>query len=192
MFQLVPYSGNSPRRSRPIIIECDEKSLRFASEEIALAPRDLTGLTNDYNPLRAGNRGPACVLGCTTAFRESDLAAAEAVPVFVIRPGGNCLVLHCSRNAREDSMRVGYEWFPHRRNWSGPTTTPEAKEACQTAIDEVLGARRRLMAQVPEGPLPITGALQFEGSQGEFVFHEVEQLRRPKSHTFSWRRTDQP
>jgi hypothetical protein len=183
-FQLVPYSGNSPSRSRPIIIECDEKSLRFASEEIALAPRDLTGFTNDYNPLRAGTEA---LLAYWDAQRLSgSLTSLPQKPylLFVIRPGGTVSYYVARGMLEKIPCESGYELVPASSELVWPTTTPEAKEACQTAIDEVLGARRRLMAQVPEGPLPITGALQFEGSQGEFVFHEVEQLRRPKSHTF--------
>lgn len=50
----MPYAGNSPTRRRPIVIECDEKSVRFASEEISLSARDLTGFKPEYNPVRAG------------------------------------------------------------------------------------------------------------------------------------------
>ncbi len=183
-FQLVPYSGNSPSRSRPIIIECDEKSLRFASEEIALAPRDLSGFTNDYNPLRAGTEA---LLAYWDAQRLSgSLTSLPQKPylLFVIRPGGTVSYYIARGMLEKIPCESGYELVPASSELVWPTTTPEAKEVCQTAVDEVLGARRRLMAKAPEGPLPITGSLQFEGAQGEFVFHEVEQLRRPKSRTF--------
>lgn len=183
-FQLVPYSGNSPSRSRPIIIECDEKSLRFASEEIALAPRDLSGFTNDYNPLRAGTEA---LLAYWDAQRLSgSLTSLPQKPylLFVIRPGGTVSYYIARGMLEKIPCESGYELVPASTEMVWPATTPEAKTACQTAIDDVLGARQRLMAKAPDGPLPITGELQFEGAQGEFVFHTVEQLRRPKSRTF--------
>jgi hypothetical protein len=183
-FQLVPYSGNSPSRSRPIIIECDEKSLRFASEEIALTPRDLSGFTNDYNPLRAGTEA---LLAYWDAQRLAGaLASLPQKPylLFVIRPGGTVSYYIARGMLEKLECESGYELVPASSELVWPVTTPEAKEACQTAIDEVLGARRRLIAKSADAPLPITGELQFEGPTGEFIFHEVEQLRRPQSRTF--------
>lgn len=183
-FQLVPYSGNSPSRSRPIIIECDEKSLRFASEDITLSPRDISGFTNDYNPLRAGTEA---LLAYWDAQRLSgSLASLPQKPylLFVIRPGGTVSYYIARGMLEKLECESGYELVPASSELVWPVTTPEAKEVCQTAIDEVLGARQRLMAKAAEGPLPITGELQFEGSKGEFIFHEVEQLRRPQPRTF--------
>lgn len=88
-FQLVPYAGKSPTQRRPIIIECEANTIRFASEEIPLSARDISGFSPEYNPIRAGTEA------LVTYWEKQRLTSGpvsslqpEPYLLFVIRPGG--------------------------------------------------------------------------------------------------------
>jgi len=180
-FQLVPYAGNSPTRRRPIVIECDEKAVRFASEEIALSARDMTGFRPDYNPVRAGTES---LLRYWEEQRLSGHPVASAFKsepylLFVIRPGGTVSYYVARRMLEGVATDSGYELVSQSQELVWPMTTPEAKSECQAAIDEVLAVRNRLAASMPDGRIPVSPELQFEGPNGEFMLEEVQRLRNP-------------
>ena len=184
-FQLVPYAGSSPTRRRPIIIECEANTIRFASEDIPLSARDMSGFTPEYNPVRAGAEA---LLKYWEAQRQSasSLAAMQPEPylLFVIRPGGTVSYYVTRRMLEGLPIDSGYELVTQSQELVWPVSTPGAKVACQEAIDEVLGVRNRLTAQTPEGRLPVADELQYEGKNGEFVLEEVQKLRNPEQKTF--------
>ena len=184
-FQLVPYVGSSPTRRRPIIIECEAKTVRFASEEISLTARDLSGFSGEYNPVRAGTEALLAYWE-TARQKSSSLSAKEPEPylLFVIRPGGTVSYYVARRMLEGLSVDSGYELVSQSQELLWPVTTPDAKSACQAAIDEVIGARNRLAANPTGGRLPVADELQYEGQGGEFVLLEVQKLRHPEPKTF--------
>lgn len=184
-FQLVPYAGSSPTRRRPIIIECEANTIRFASEDISLSSRDMSGFTSEYNPARAGAEA---LLKYWEMQRQtaSSLAAMQPEPylLFVIRPGGTVSYYVTRRMLEGLPVDSGYELVTQSQELVWPVSNPAAKVACQLAIDEVMGVRNRLTAQTPEGRLPVADELQYEGKHGEFILEEVQKLRNPEQKTF--------
>ncbi len=184
-FQLVPYVGSSPTRRRPIIIECEANTVRFASEDISLSARDLSGFTPEYNPARAGTEA---LLKYWEAQRQaaSSLAAMQPEPylLFVIRPGGTVSYYVTRRMLEGLAVDSGYELVTQSQELVWPVSTPDAKVACQEAIDEVLGIRNRLTTNSPDGRILVDEGLQYEGPKGEFVLDEVQKLRNPEQKTF--------
>ncbi len=184
-FQLVPYAGNSPTRRRPIVIECEASTIRFASEDITLTASEVSGFNGEYNPVRAGTEA---LLAYWEAKRQaaSSLAAMQPQPylMFVIRPGGTVSYYVTRRMLEGLQCDSGYELVTQSQELVWPQTDPEAKVACQTAIDEVLGARSRLAAQSPGRRVPVSDELQYEGQKGEFILEEVQKLRNPDQKTF--------
>ena len=184
-FQLVPYVGSSPTRRRPVIIECEANTVRFVSEGITLSARDVSGFTSEYNPVRAGTEA---LLAYWEAKRQasSSLAAMQPEPylLFVIRPGGTVSYYVTRRMLEGLNVDSGYELVTQSQELVWPVSTPEAHTACQEAIDEVLSVRNRLAAKTPDGRLPVTDELQYEGPGGEFVLEEVQKLRKPEQKTF--------
>ncbi len=180
-FQLIPYAGKSPTRRRPIIIECDDKAIRFASEEISLSARDVSGFNGEYNPIRAGTEA---LLKYWDEQRMAENSAASALRsepylLFVIRPGGTVSYYVARRMLEGLSVDSGYELVAQSQELIWPSSTPEARAECQAAIDEAIGIRNRVASSMPDGRLPMTEDLQFEGPNGEFVLHEVQKLRNP-------------
>lgn len=180
-FQLVPYAGTSPTRRRPIIIECDAKAVRFASEEISLSPRDISGFKVEYNPVRAGTEA---LLKYWEEQRLAGTTAASSLQpdpylLFVIRPGGTISYYVARRMLEALPIDSGYELVPDSQELIWPISSPEAKAQCQAAIDEALGVRNRVASSMPDGRLPITSELQFEGPDGEFMYYEIQKLRKP-------------
>ncbi len=184
-FQLVPYVGNSPTHRRPIIIACEAKSVRFASEEISLSARDLSGFSGDYNPARAGTEA---LLNYWETQRQqsSSLAARPPEPylLFVIRPGGTVSYYVTRRLLEGLKVDSGYELVPQSQELVWPVSTPDAKAACQTAINKALAERKNLTAKTADGRLPVAEELQYEGKGGEFILSEVQKLRNPEPKTF--------
>ena len=184
-FQLVPYVGNSPTRRRPIIIECEAKSVRFASEDVSLSARDVSGFSGEYNPVRSGTEA---LLNYWETQRQqaSSLAAMQPEPylLFVIRPGGTVSYYVTRRLLEGLKVDSGYELVTQSQELVWPVSTPEAKVACQTAINQVLAERNRLTAKTADGRLPVAEELQFEGPGGEFILSEVQKLRNPEPKTF--------
>jgi len=184
-FQLVPYVGSSPTRRRPIIIECGSNSIRFASEDITLSARDMSGFSAEYNPVRAGTDA---LLAYWETQRQSasSLAAMQPEPylLFVIRPGGTVSYYVTRRMLEGVKVDSGYELVTQSQELIWPVSTPAAKTACQEAIDEVLGVRNRMAGKLPDGRLPIDAELQYEGTKGEFILDEVQKLRTPQQKTF--------
>lgn len=180
-FQLVPYAGNSPTRRRPIVIECDEKSVRFASEEISLSARDLTGFKPEYNPVRAGTESLLQYWEEQRVAGHPVAAAFKSEPylLFVIRPGGTVSYYVARRMLEGVAIESGYELVSQSQELVWPMTTSEAKTECQNAINDVLGVRNRLASSMPDGRIPVSPELQFEGPNGEFMLEEVQRLRNP-------------
>ena len=180
-FQLVPYAGTSPTRRRPIVIECDAKAIRFPSEEISLSARDVSGFNAEYNPVRAGTDA---LLKYWDEQRMAEKSAASGLQpepylLFVIRPGGTVSYYVARRMLEGLATESGYELVSESQELIWPITTPDAKAECQTAINEVLAVRNRVAASMPDGRLPVTQELQFEGPNGEFMLEEVQKLRNP-------------
>ena len=53
-FSILPYDYASGTTRRPIIIECTENQITFASEGVVLSAADIEGFTPAFNPLQAG------------------------------------------------------------------------------------------------------------------------------------------
>lgn len=188
-FQLVPYAGSSPTHRRPIVIECQVDRLVFASEEVSLRASDLSGFASDYNPVKAG---AVALIQYWESQRNaaSSMAARPPEPyiLFVIRPGGTISYYVARRmlGPALDAMRVesGYELVLDSQEMVWPVTDPEARVACQSAVDAVLAERDRVLAKQPGGKMALPEELQFADAQGHFVLDEVSRLKNPQKKTF--------
>jgi len=183
-FQLVPYAGKSPTQRRPIIIECEANTIRFASEEIPLSARDISGFSPEYNPIRAGTEALVTYWE-TQRLTSGPVSSLHPEPylLFVIRPGGT-VSYYVARHMLEGlPVDSGYELVTQSQELVWPASTPEAKSECQTAINEVLQARNRLASKMPDSRLPVEDELQYEGAKGEFILFEVQKLRNPSQKT---------
>lgn len=188
-FQLVPYAGTSPTHRRPIVIECQVDRLVFASEEVSLRASDISGFTSDYNPVKAG---AVALIQYWESQRNaaSSMAARPPEPyvLFVIRPGGTISYYVARRmlGPALDALQVesGYELVLDSQEMVWPVTDPEARIACQSAVDTVLAERDRILAKQPGGKITLPGELQFADAQGHFVLDEVSRLKNPEKKTF--------
>lgn len=184
-FQLVPYAGSSPTKRRPIVIECEANTIRFASEDIPLSARDMSGFSSEYNPVRAGTDA---LITYWEQQRQmaSSLAAMQPEPylLFVIRPGGTVSYYVTRRMLEGLQIDSGYELVTQSQELIWPKSTPDAKTACEEAIREALAVRSRVIPVTPEARLPVSEELQYEGQNGQFVLDEVEKLRNPEQKLF--------
>lgn len=184
-FQLVPYLGGSPTHSRPIIVECDRSRITFASEQVSLTAADVSGFNSNYNPLRAGTDA-LIRYWREQPGQQSTPGSPSAKPylLFVIRPGGTTTYYVARQMLLKLDCQSGYELIPNSTELVWPQTTPEATKLCRDAVDEVLDARQRLLAQAGPGAASIPDDMQFEGQNGEFTLREVEQMKNPQQSGF--------
>ncbi len=177
-YRILPYDGRLGTVRRPIIIECTETGLTFASEEITLTPEQLNGFPPIRNPLRAG---ADALINYWTAkdFQErlNGESAGQPYVLLVVRPRGTVAYYVARRLLESMNSPFGYELVKQEQEFEWPETTPAAVELCRTAVDAVLRERDRLLAQTSSGRLPVARQLQFDDGEGRFYLEEVERLR---------------
>lgn len=177
--EFLAYDGQSGTTRRPILIECTESGLTFASEQITLTAGQLNGFTPNHNPLRAGAEA------LTTYWAAKDLRTVHAgerigrpYVLLIVRPEGTTAYYVARRLLESLEQPFGYELVTAGQQIAWPETDPEAVQACRQAIDAVLAQRERQLAQTQTGRFPVASQLQFVDEQGRFHLEEVERLRR--------------
>lgn len=173
------YDGQSGTTRRPILIECTESGLTFASEKITLTANQLNGFTPNHNPLRAGAEA------LVTYWAAKDLRTLHAwervgrpYVLLIVRPEGTTGYYVARRLLESLDQPFGYELVTSQQQIAWPATDPQAVEACRLAVEAVLAQRERQLAQTQTGRLPVASQLQFVDDQGRFHLEEVERLRR--------------
>ena len=191
-FRILPYDGRLGTVRRPIIIECTETGLTFASEEITLTPEQLNGFPPIRNPLQAGAEA---LINYWAAKDFQDRLSGESTGqpyvLLVVRPRGTVAYYVARRLLESMKSPFGYELVEQDQEFEWPETTPSAIELCRTAVDAVLRDRDRLLARTSSGRLPIARQLQFDDGSGRFYLEEVERLRTGgKTVNFGGRKWD--
>ncbi len=170
-YSILPYDGRSGATRRPVVIECTESGLTFASEQISLSARDVDGFTERFNPLLAGAEALIDYWGDRANPQEP-----RPYVLLVVRPGG-IVAYYVARQLLEKlSEPFGYELVPADHQFEWPETNAGAVRVCQEAIDELLQERNQLRRAVAGARVP--GTQQFVSGDGGFHLPEVERLRR--------------
>jgi len=191
-YTLLPYDGALGTTRRPIIIECDERTLTFRCEGIELTASQLSGFPSEYNPILAGTRA----LHEYWVVRDRENATLKTPPppyvLLVVRPKGTVAYYVARKLLEKFEYPFGYELVEEGRELTWPASDDDAVRVCRTAVERVLNERERVMARLAGpgggpaggpgasgggGRYPVTGELRYDGQSGQFVTEEVEQLR---------------
>lgn len=132
-FSIVPYDGQTGTIRRPIVIECEEDSIRFAAEGITLEPKTLQGYTPEQNPLLAG------VLALAEYWSETDRASGDGrvlrpYPLILVRPDGADSFEVARALLDRLTGNFGYELIEDEFEFASPESTDEAQQRCREAI----------------------------------------------------------
>ncbi len=189
-YTLLPYDGALGTTRRPIILECNERSITFRCEGIELAASQLSGFPSEYNPLLAGTRA----LHEYWVVRDRETATLKTPPppyvLLVVRPKGTVAYYVARKLLEKFEHPYGYELVEEGRELTWPASDDDAVRICREAVERALTERDRVLARLADpgsggggdgggngGRYPITGDLRYDGQGGEFVTDEVEQLR---------------
>ncbi|MEZ6047774.1 MAG: hypothetical protein R3C11_19795 [Planctomycetaceae bacterium] len=86
-FAISPYDGQLGTVRRPILIECQEDSITFHPEDVALTANDLRGFSVHQNPLAAGAQA------LIDYWQEQDKQAGKEITepylLMIVRPSGS-------------------------------------------------------------------------------------------------------
>ncbi|MEX0704895.1 MAG: hypothetical protein WD069_22540 [Planctomycetales bacterium] len=162
-FAFVPYDGRSGTARRPILIECNERGLRFVPEGVEISEQDLEGFLVEFNPLLAGAEG----LGEYWGMRDR-LAGDPREPYFllIVRPGGARAFYVAQKILGRMGDRLGYELLTDDFPLAVPEVDPRAQEVCRNAVERLLAERERLLGSIVEGRGPMAGANVIRGGSG--------------------------
>ncbi len=173
-FSILPYDSASGTTRRPIIIECTENQIAFASEGVILSAADIEGFTPAFNPLQAGADA------LEDYWRANDRQAGtggDPYIMLVVRPGGTISYYIARKLLETVGDRYGYELVGADQEFVWPETTPEATRLCREAVESRIAERDRVIDGVGGGHLPVAGPLQFVDEHGNFFLEEVAELR---------------
>lgn len=148
-FTIMPYDGRTGTRRRPIILECTEEGVTFASEGVTIRFVDLIGFPPHSNPLRTTARA------LTKYWQRADARSANAefrgepYLLVVIRPRGiaTYYIVRKYLDAANDSF--GYELVGDEQEFVWPDTDPEAERICRTIVEQMLKEREEMLALLP-------------------------------------------
>lgn len=175
--EIVAYDSLTGTARKPILIECRERELVFASEGIVLTARDLSGFPPEYNPLKAGAEA------LLEHWIKSGEASEKPYILLVVRPEGTTGFYIARGLLSKLDHHFGYELVDSETQIHWPTTSPAAIEACQRAVQTVLSERQRVAAKV--GRLAAAdGPLNYSNQQGEFYLPEMDNLSRSGRATY--------
>lgn len=173
-FQIVPFDALTGTVRRPILIECTEDSVIFASEQIQITAAQLSGYAPEYNPLLAGTRA----LMNYWAQHDGPDAPLPYV-LLVVRAKGTVGFYVARKMLDELGQSYGYELVEDDKPIHWPAADPGATQACRKAVDRVLADRSQLVQRLPVGRLSDADDSRYAGRDGQFWLPEIEQLRNP-------------
>lgn len=143
-FQVIPFDPQSGTTRRPILIECTESGIRFLPEDITITSSDMKGFTNRVNPLAAGTAALINYWNERNAKERNPRAEPEPYPLLLVRPNG-VVAYYVAMKMLEPIRTVhGYELIEESTALKLPEVDPNAKAACQAAVDRMLGERENV------------------------------------------------
>ena len=175
-FAVVPYDGTSGTTRRPIIIECTEDRLTFASEGVTLTARDLDGFTERFNPVLYATQ--ALIRFWERKDRMSpDDELGEPYVLLVVRPGGTTTYYVARELLAGLQQPFGYELVTDDQEFAWPKANLEASAICRMLVDKMLAERDELydVALRQGAELP-----RHSDEQGRFRLDEVDRLKNPQ------------
>ncbi len=177
-FTIMPFDGRSGTTRRPIIIECTDTGITFASEGITLRPADLDGFTPRYNPLVYATRALSLHWERKDARSAVREYSGEPYVLLVVRPQGTVAyyVARSLLGPMDDSF--GYELVREDQEFMWPESDPEAVKICRKIVARMLAERAELIDSVPAEVKENIG--RFSNGGGQFWLEEVDRLRDPQ------------
>lgn len=202
-FAFMPFDGRTGTTKRPVLIECTQDYIRFLPEDVRLTPADLNGFTSGFNPLLIASRelihywkayDQVYETGNSPAKDidsfENDLAALnkkerEPYVLLLVRPNG-AVAFHIAKGLLAQlKVPHGYELISDDMEIDSSNPDPEAKQICQTAVDQVLSEREKVLQTLIRNRDLQRDQLQLEPTARTFVPKETSEptnaFERPRS-----------
>ncbi|HUQ72477.1 MAG TPA: hypothetical protein VM165_23315 [Planctomycetaceae bacterium] len=164
-FSIVPFDGKSGTTRRPILIECTATGLRFVAEGITLTPSDITGFSENYNPLLAGSSALVSYWKQWKIDHPDDDAAADPYVLLLVRPSGTVAYYIAMRMLSPMKQPHGYELITEDLPIAVPPSDAGAKAACREAIKRTL-LERQQMTNASRGGSVLTPGTPRAGTKG--------------------------
>ncbi|QDU79349.1 hypothetical protein Pla110_10570 [Polystyrenella longa] len=135
-FAIIPYDGQMGTVRRPILIECEEDSITFQPEGIALTAEDVRGFTSHDNPLAAGAQ--ALIEFWEEEDRRAGREVTEPYLLMVVRPSGSVSFYAAQKMLSSLKVQSGYELLPESYPVKWPAPNEEATSRCRAAVEGAL------------------------------------------------------
>ncbi|MCA9039368.1 MAG: hypothetical protein KDA65_03370 [Planctomycetaceae bacterium] len=135
-FAIIPYDGQLGTIRRPILIECQEDSITFYPEKVALTAQDLRGFDAYQNPLAAGAK--ALIEYWQEADRRAGKEVTKPYLLLIVRPSGSVSFYAAQKLLGSLEVQNGYELLPESYPVRWPKENPEATARCRAAVEEAL------------------------------------------------------
>lgn len=166
--EIVAYDSITGTSRKPILIECKESEIVFASEGVVLSATDLSGFPPEYNPLKAGAEA------LLKYWNQNGQPHERPYVLLVVRPEGTTGFYVARGLLSELDHQFGYELVETDRAIRWPTADPAAMKVCQEAVFSVLSERDRVAAKLGRITSLIGGPLSYSNAQGEFHLPDAE------------------
>lgn len=176
-YTLLPYDGQLGTTRRPIIIECDDRSITFVCEGVTLTAPQLSGFPSDFNPVLAGTRA----LFEYWSVKDRQNASLKTPPppyvLLVVRPQGTIAFYVARKLLEQFDQPYGYELVTDDLELTWPASEERARTVCRDAVERVLKERERIASGLQGQRFPVANELRYDNEHGVFVTEEVERLR---------------
>lgn len=192
-FAFLPFDGRTGTTKRPILIECTQDYIRFLPEDVRLTPADLNGFTTGFNPLLIASRELIHYWKAYDRVHEADNTAAKDVDSFetdlaalndnerqpyvllLVRPDG-AVAFHIAKTFLSQlKVPNGYELITDDMEIDSSNADPDAKHICQTAVQQVLAEREKVLQVLARNRDQQREQLQLEPSARTFVPKESDE-----------------
>lgn len=152
-YAFLPFDGRSGTTKRPILIECNQDSVRFLPEDVKLNLGDLNGFTTGFNPVLMASRE---LVHFWTAFEKVYGSAdnpQEPYVLLLVRPEGIRSFDLTKRMLTELKIPHGYELLDDNMQLELAPSNPQAKQVCEQAIAQSFSERTTVMSALRGGGL---------------------------------------
>lgn len=160
--EIVAYDSLNGTARKPILIECRQTEIIFASEGIVLSANELSGFPSEYNPLKAGAEA------LLKYWQENGEPNQRPYILLVVRPAGTTGFYVARGLLSELEHEFGYELVEFDRKIKWPQTDEGAMEACRAAVNQVMDERDRVAKRLGGLATLYDGPLSYSNQQGEF------------------------
>lgn len=175
--EIVAYDSLTGTSRKPILIECRQSEIIFASEGVVISAKELSGFPSEYNPLKAGAEA------LLEYWSQHENKQEKPYILLVVRPQGTTGFYIARGLLSKMDHHFGYELVDQDLALRWPESDPQAVQACQEAVFKVLSERERVLART--GRLAATqGPLNYSNNRGEFRIPEWNSLDRSRAGNF--------